>query len=145
RNFLDLAFAGVRRHDLQLAWDFTVASTRSLTGRMLAIRDDAFRALGSATPAYTVTNVVENPNPQVRRRVEGTVAVPLYLTDGGAPGGRFVLGSDGLPLRQPGTFTAQFVCNLPPAAATTPARMALYGHGLFGDLTEANGGLARTM
>src|SRR5262249_51941533 len=57
RVFLDLAFAGVRRHDLQLAWDFTVASTRSLTGRMLAIRDDAFRALGSATPAYTVTNV----------------------------------------------------------------------------------------
>ena len=145
RIFLDLAFAGVHRHDLQLAWDFTVASTRSLTGRMLTIRDDAFRALGSATPAYTVTNVVENPNPQVRRRVEGTLALPLYLTNGGAPGGRFVLGPDGLPRRQPGTFTAQFVCNLPPAAAATPARMALYGHGLFGDLTEVNGGLARTM
>ena len=145
RIFLDLAFAGVHRRDLQLAWDFTVASTRSLTGRMLTIRDDAFHALGSATPAYTVTNVVENPNPQVRRRVEGTLALPLYLTNGGAPGGRFVLGPDGLPRRQPGTFTAQFVCNLPAAAATTPARMALYGHGLFGDLTEVNGGLARTM
>ena len=125
--------------------DFTVASTWSLTGRMLAIRDDAFGGLGSGTPAYTVTNVVENPNPQVRRRIEGTLAVPLYLTNGGAPGGRFVLGADGLPRRQPGTFTAQFVCNLPAAAATTPARMALYGHGLFGDLTEVNGRLARTM
>jgi hypothetical protein len=112
---------------------------------MLTIRDDAFQSLGSATPSYTGTNVVENPNPQVRRRVEGTVALPLYLTNGGAPGGRFVLGPDGLPRRQPGTFTAQFVCNLPAAAATTPARMALYGHGLFGDLTEVNGSLARTM
>ena len=50
RLFVDLALAGVRRRDLQLAWDFTVASTKSLTGRMLAIRDDAFHALGSATP-----------------------------------------------------------------------------------------------
>jgi hypothetical protein len=145
RDFLDLTLAGVRRHDLQLAWDFTVASTRSLTGRMLAIRDDAFRALGRGTPAYTVTNVLENPNPQVRRRIEGTLALPLYLTDGGAPGGRFVLGPDGLPQRQPGTFTAQFTCNLPAAAAVTPARMALYGHGLFGDLGEVNGRLTRTM
>ncbi len=145
RIFLDLAFAGVRRHDLQLAWDFTVASTWSLTGRMLTIRDDAFGALGSGTPAYTVTNVVEDPNPQTRRRIEGTLALPLYLTNGGAPGGRFVLGPDGLPRRQPGTFTAQFVCNLPAAAAATPARMALYGHGLFGDLTEVNGRLTRTM
>lgn len=145
RIFLDLALAGVHRRDLQLAWDFTIASTQSLTGRMLAIRDDAFGALGSDTPAYSVTSVVENPNPQVRRRIEGTFELPNYLTNGGVPGGRFVLGPDGLPLRQPGTFTAQFLCNLPAAAAVTPARMALYGHGLFGDLTEVNGGLTRTM
>jgi len=145
RTFLDLMFAGVPRHSLQLAWDFTVASTQSLTDRMISIRDDAFRALGSSTPAYTVTNVIENPNPQVRRRVEGTFELPVYLTNGGAPGGRFVLGPDGLPQRQPGAFTAQFTCNLPAAAAVTPARMALYGHGLFGDLGEVNGSLTRTM
>ena len=38
------------RADLQLAWDFTVASTKSLTGRMIAIRDDAFASLGKAAP-----------------------------------------------------------------------------------------------
>ncbi len=145
RIFADLTFAGVARRPLQLAWDFTVASTESLTGRMLAIRDDAFRELGDATPAYTVTKVTENPNPQVLRRVEGTFELPLYLTDGGAPGGRFVLGPDGKPQRQPGAFTAEFVCNLPAAAAVTPARMALYGHGLFGERTEVNGRLTRTM
>lgn len=145
RIFFDLALDGVRRRDLQLAWNFTVASTRSLAGRMLAIRDDAFRTLGNRTPPYTITNVIENPNPQVRRRVEGTFQLPLYLTEGGAPGGSFVLDGRGLPTRQPGAFTAQFVCNLPPASAVTPARMAMYGHGLLGDLGEANGSLARTM
>ncbi|MEA2306281.1 MAG: hypothetical protein QOH43_3561 [Solirubrobacteraceae bacterium] len=44
--FDDLADAGIGRRDLYLAWDFTVASARSLAGRMLAVRDDAFAQLG---------------------------------------------------------------------------------------------------
>jgi hypothetical protein len=145
RVFADLARVGVARTNLQLAWDFTVASTDSLTGRMIAIRDDAFAALGKAAPAFTVTKVTENPNEFVRRRVEGTFRTPLYLTDGGKPGGRLVLDANGRPERQPGTFTAPFLCNLPAASATAPARMAIYGHGLLGDLTEANGDLTKKM
>ncbi len=38
--------AGIERDDLYLAWDFTVASARGLSGRLRHIRDDAFRALG---------------------------------------------------------------------------------------------------
>jgi hypothetical protein len=63
--FGDLADAGIARGDLYLAWDFTVASARSLAGRMLAIRDDAFAQLGDhdladrriqgSPPAFTVT------------------------------------------------------------------------------------------
>ncbi|MDX2171010.1 MAG: hypothetical protein SF182_28330 [Deltaproteobacteria bacterium] len=145
RIFADLAAAGVARGELQLAWDFTVASTESLTGRMLAIRDDAFAALGDAAPSFTVDTVTADPNPAVRRRVEGTFAVPLFLTDGGAPGGRLVLDARGRPQRQPGTFTARYTCNLPPAAESAPARMALYGHGLLGDRGEVNGSLTRRM
>jgi hypothetical protein len=143
--FTALTGAGVRRADVQLAWDFTVASTQSLTGRMIAIRDDAFDTLGKAVPKFTVGKMSEDPDPSVRRRIEGTFESPLYLTDGGKPGGRLVLDSNGVPQRQPGTFTSQFLCNLPPASATTPARMAIYGHGLLGDLTEANGDLTRKM
>jgi hypothetical protein len=145
RIFADLAAAGVEREPLQLAWDFTVASTESLTGRMLAIRDDAFGALGDGAPAFTVDTVTENPNQDVRRRIEGTFELPLYLTDGGAPGGRLVLDAAGAPQRQPGTFTAHYLCNLPPSSATSPARMALYGHGLLGDRGEVNGSLTRKM
>ncbi len=63
--------AGIDRDELYLAWDFTVASSRSMTERLLAMRDDAFGRLDSASPAFVVTNVFEhscstvgtNPNP----------------------------------------------------------------------------------
>jgi hypothetical protein len=65
--FATLHRAGIARDDLHLAWDFTVASRRSLTERALAIRDDAFRRLGDTRlddlevqgnePAF-----VQNPN-----------------------------------------------------------------------------------
>lgn len=145
RIFADLAAAGVARDELQLAWEFTIASTESLTGRMIAMRDDAFAELGDAAPEFTVDTVTENPNEFVRRRVEGTFTLPLYLTNGGAPGGRLVLDDAGRPQRQAGVFTARYTCNLPPAAETEPARMALYGHGLLGSRGEVNGRLTRRM
>lgn len=46
RIFADLAKAGIARDDLYLAWDFTVASRRNLSERVLQIRDDAFKQLG---------------------------------------------------------------------------------------------------
>ena len=69
--FATLAAAGIARNDLYLAWDFTVASRESLTKRALAIRDDAFAALGDTdlgdltvdgvAPAFTVVNAVDLP------------------------------------------------------------------------------------
>ncbi len=44
--FKDLGAAGIARKDLYLTWDFTVASEKSLAGRALAMRDDAFEQLG---------------------------------------------------------------------------------------------------
>ena len=44
--FATLAGAGIPKNDLYLAWDFTVASERNLSERMLHIRDDAFAQLG---------------------------------------------------------------------------------------------------
>ena len=56
-----LGEAGVDRDDLYLAWDFTVASGRNLSERLLHIRDDAFTDLGEAAPAFAVTDVVQDP------------------------------------------------------------------------------------
>src|SRR5438552_3922834 len=58
--FTTLASAGVPRNNLYLAWDFTVVSRRSLTERMLFVRDDGFTRLGTNAPTFTVTNVFEH-------------------------------------------------------------------------------------
>jgi hypothetical protein len=143
--FRQLRRGGVERESLQLAWDFTVASGESIAGRMLHVRDDAFRWLGKRAPAFTVTAVEEQPNPETLRRVRGTFEIPLYLTGTGGPGERFGFDAAGRPQRQATSYTATFTCNIPPSAATQPARMSLYGHGLLGDQGEVNGSLVRPM
>jgi hypothetical protein len=88
--FRELRDAGVDRGDLFLTWDFTVASRRNLTERVLHIRDDAFAALGDRnlsdrtitgrSPAYTITSVEDFADGPSRRRVDGLITVPNYLT-----------------------------------------------------------------
>jgi hypothetical protein len=167
--FRTLKDAGIKRKDLYLAWDFTVASERNLSERMLSIRDDAFAQLGDTNlsdlavqggvPPHTDTSVTDFPpcgddgcqageSDQLIRRVQGTFVVPCYLDQVGCPvGSKFLHDppSNPLPTRLPGnTFNANFVCNIPRSAAgngtVEPARPSLYGHGLFGSANEVNSG-----
>jgi hypothetical protein len=147
--FGTLASAGIGRSDLYLAWDFTVASTKNLDGRMLSMRNAAFAQLGDhnladgipqgVSPSFTVTSVENEPQPgQIARRVKGTFEVPCYLFPSCGPGGLMQLNSHEEPI-QNGTWTANFDCIVPAAAVTGPgksARPSLYGHGLFGDASE---------
>jgi hypothetical protein len=137
RLFDDLADANVKRSDLYLAWDFTVASERSLTERVLHIRDDAFASLQGGVPAFTIDSVEDNVDSNILRRVTGTYQVPNYLTGTGAAGSKYNLGPDGLPVRN-GTYTAPFLCIIPRAALTRPGTAAVYGHGLLGSRSEVN-------
>ena len=66
----------VRRRDLTLAWDFTVASGDNLSERLLAMRDDAFAALGDAAPAFAVTGVAPSTRANLATEVQGTFQVP---------------------------------------------------------------------
>ena len=90
--FATLKQAGWGRQDLYLAWDFTTASTKNVTGRLLAIRDDAFRQLGDSNlsdgvvsgnaPAFTVdsvTNYTAAQNSDLERQVTGHFTVPCYI------------------------------------------------------------------
>jgi hypothetical protein len=90
--FATLAKAGVARDDLYLAWDFTTASTANVTGRLLAMRDDAFAQLGDTNltdgvvqgnaPAFTVDsvdNLSASQDSKVARRISGHFTVPCYL------------------------------------------------------------------
>jgi hypothetical protein len=154
RLFKRLKRAGVKRGELYLAWDFTVASAHSLSSRLRRIRDDAFRGLGDtdlddlkvsgASPKFTISKITEftpAQNAVIRRRIEGTVEVPCYLDQPGCPAGsRFRLGPNGQPVRTPGNVTnANFICNIPRSVTSaTPGRLSLYGHGLFGGAGEVN-------
>lgn len=134
RIFDDLETHGIARGELDLAWDFTVASARNLSERLLHMRDDAFEALGDAAPGFTVENVSEGG---ATRSVTGTFEVPRYLTGDGSPGS--ILnnpGDDPLPRRN-GTQTANFICVVPTSGE--PNRSFLYGHGLLGSAAEVLG------
>src|SRR4051794_18268096 len=141
---------------------FTVASARSLAGRMLAIRNDAFKQLGDtnladlkvtgSAPKFNVTEVQEfttDENAKLARTVTGTLQVPCYLNQPGCPpGSRFNLNpKTGLPAQMPGNEASPtFICNVPRSATTAnPARLVLYGHGLLGKETEINAGNVQDM
>jgi len=156
--FSKLQSAGIARNSLYLAWDFTVASDENNTKRELAMRNDAFSQLGDdnledgvvegTAPAFTVTNVENEPDPgQIARRVQGTFTVPCYMTPSCASGGRLNLNGEGLPV-QNGTWTANFDCIIPVSATTgaaESARPSLYGHGLFGDASEVTSSPQRSL
>jgi len=135
--FADLDAAGIDRGDLQVAWDFTVASTQSLTGPMLALRDAAFAELGDAAPAFTITGVELLSGDQLVRRVTGTYTVPGFLTDDGGVGTHLRRDDAGEPERGI-DLTARFVCGIPKTASgTVPEAPLLYGHGLLGEAEQA--------
>jgi hypothetical protein len=141
--------AGIKRDDLYLAWDFTVASQRNLSERMLHIRDDAFESLDDKAPSFSVTQVENDVDERIARRVTGTFTVPNYLTGDGAAGNRFNTGTNGLPQRS-GDYRAPFVCIIPRAAlrpdgSVARARAAVYGHGLFGTEREVGANHVRDM
>lgn len=138
--FTDLADAGVARDDLQLAWDFTVASAEGLSSRLLSMRDSAFAALGDDAPAFTVDSVVPSDRDGIATEVEGTYEVPLYLDEGGVTGSSLVTDAEGVPQAE-GTFTANFTCVVPESAsAAAPAMTGLYAHGLLGTSGQVPGG-----
>src|SRR5581483_10962687 len=155
-----LGRAGIDRHSLYLAWDFTVASRQSLTGRLLSMRNRAFAELGDRTmgdltvqgraPRFAVTGVrklAPEQNAHVARIVKGYFTVPCFLFPSCAPGGRFVLDGSGRPVENPVPWAANFECIVPRSAIRSgrPARPSLYGHGLFGDAGEVEAGNVETM
>lgn len=147
--FRRLDRAGIRRQDLYLAWDFTVASRRSLSGRMLSIRDRAFAELGDrnlrdlqvqgSPPPFTVTGTQDLGDVV---RVDGNFTVPCFLNRPGCPpGSRFRLNRRGLPARTPGNVQQdRFICLVPKNGVN--GRPLIFGHGLFGG-AEAVLGVAR--
>ncbi len=157
--FTALRHAGIGRRNLYEAWDFTVASERNLSSRLLSIRNRGFAQLGDfnladgrvrgSAPGYQVTGV-DTLQPGLQR-IKGSFSVPCYLVTCGptatTPFHYSSTSLDALPTQTPGNVaTALFECIVPSSATpTTPARISLYGHGLLGSRTEVEAGNVRAM
>ncbi len=133
-----LAAHGVPRADLQVAWDYTTASRANTTRGLLKMRDEALALVGADGPEYTITKVEDHPVTQTLQRLTGLMTVPLYLDIPG-PGGKLVLGPDGLP-KQNGTAEYEFVVHVPNSIASgQPLGIVQNGHGLFGAKDDGDG------
>jgi hypothetical protein len=154
--FRTLGKARVQRKNLYLAWDFTTASTQSTTGRLLSMRNDAFRRLGDtnladgkvrgSAPTFNVTKVTPNPSPEIAKEIQGRFSVPCYIAPACVPVGEFLLrdGLYGTPRKIPGvTQHAKFICIIPDGQHLL--RPSLYGHGLFGSASEVTAGNVEDM
>jgi hypothetical protein len=165
--FATLTKAGVKQKSLFLAWDFTIASAESTTGRMLSIRDRAFAALGDtnladrrvagAAPTATINpdlpdglepgdspakqdGITDYADGPIARKIRGKLVVPCFLNAPGCPtGSQFQLAADGTPIQIPGNTTVyDWSCNIP--RGDGKVRPMLYGHGLLGQQDEIDWG-----
>ena len=147
KMFNALQSAEIERSTLQLAWDFTVASTENLTGRILKVRDNTLEWLNTNAPQFTITEVVPASQEDVAVQVAGTFKLPTHLTGDGSPGQAFNYApSDTGPNRLPimgAIVDVPFLCQVPKMAADDPSVVlhpGLYGHGLLGSEYEIDYG-----
>ncbi len=130
--FAALERAGVPTSRLVLAWDFTTATEQHLTGPVVAMRDQALAMVGETGMGFTVTQVENDYNANILRKVSGTFQVPRFLSDPASDTGRIVRGANGLPVVQ-GVYNVNFVAMIPRSAMTRgPLPLLHFGHGLFG-------------
>jgi hypothetical protein len=107
---------------------------------MLKMRDEALALVGADGPTYVVKDEQTDPNPDTHKRYILTMRVPSYL-DKPEPGGKLVLGPDGLP-KQNDYADFDVIVHVPNsafAAGAQPAALVQNGHGLLGAKTEGDG------
>lgn len=140
-----LSDEGIEASTLQLAWDFVTASSESMHGPLLAMRDEALTTIGIDGPPLVVTSVQEYVpeddgsglpvNEHTKLRIRGTLTVPSYLTPKSIFGfTSTVLNRDaqGMPA-QNGTHTITWWMLVPHSVTGKQAHGILqYGHGLLG-------------
>ena len=135
-----------------MAWDFTVASEKSLAGPALTMHRLAYEWLATHHRSYDgktapVTNyapvftVTSSTTTNGVRDVHGTFQVPLFLKDT-TPFSAMTVNHSGSPvINGTKTWTANFICVLPSTISPSGAALpTVYGHGLLGSASEVEGG-----
>lgn len=124
--------AGVKRADLQLAWDFTTGSDELIEADMLRVRTLTTDWMRERTFDVTIDKVNETPGRAAWRTITGSYEVPNFLE-----GDTLHRDADGR-VAQNGTTRATFTAVVPDVLRTHPGPgISLgYGHGAFGSQDE---------
>ncbi|MFY0569928.1 hypothetical protein ACN28E_39705 [Archangium lansingense] len=142
--FPRLEAAGIPRSELQLAWDFTTESQENVTRDMLDVRRLALEALEAHPPAVSVSEVRDDVDANVARRITGSLRVPLFL-ESAEPGALLARDAQGR-VRQNGEVEVPFTLQIPRSVwgqSAAPVRLLQFGHGFFGGRGEADGSFVR--
>ena len=133
--FEKLEQSGVPRSNLQSAWWFHTASTKSILKDLFSIRDDAENRLGDVGISCTITNVIEDygDDNTALRVIQGTVTTPQYMQTEYARS-PMVRNEDGDPVFVENR-EIDFSMMIPKSLAenNTSGPISVFGHGLFGD------------
>ena len=133
--FDSLDAVGFERGSLQSAWWFHTASTESITGDLITMRDDASARLGPGGIGCNVSSVDDNywNDDTAFRRIKGTITTPHYV-ESIYPPTLMRRASDGTPQF---TFNGEvvFTLSIPQSAADsgTPVPLVVLGHGFLGN------------
>lgn len=139
--FPALAAQGFVRNTIQIAWQFSTASQRSMIERLQPMRDDALNNhMPAGGPNYNIKRVEDEYNSGIFRKLTVDIEIPLYM-EHDRPGSHLVLDSNGNPVYQQ---QAQYEVTIliPRTFVSNPrkGRILQYGHGLFGGKSEVEGG-----
>ena len=133
--FTSLTEIGYERQDLTSAWWFHTASTQSITGDIISMRNDATQRLGDHGIGCNVTSVIENyaEDNTTLRRISGTITTPHYL-ESTYPPTAMTRSENGTPEFNFLTEVV-FTVTIPMSAAETsqPAPLVVLGHGFLGN------------
>ena len=143
--FSSLYEIGYERQNLTSAWWFHTASSQSIVGDIISMRNNATQILGENGIGCNITSVTENyaEDNTTLRRISGTITTPHYLQSTYPPT-PMTRSEDGTP-RFNFLTEVVFTITIPKSAAdaSQPAPLVVLGHGFMGNgegmVTEARG------
>jgi hypothetical protein len=146
--FPALETSGFERSEIQLAWDFVVASREATTGKAIWMRDDMLNRIPEEGPLYSIDDVqifTTEENPDVAKKIYGTMTVPYY-TEEPLSGSLLSRDENNWPIYMGETdipFTVIVPRSLWEEGRSGP--ILQYGHGLLGSQQEVHDGYLGTI
>ena len=132
--------AGVNREDLQLAWDFTTATTAHVMDDVLRARELALEAMKTNPPRIESLTFEDHDSGNAWRTIAGVITAPAVIES--AEAGALLLRDENGRVKIDGEISFPFFARIPRSVGESgvPGDVLQFGHGFFGERAEGIGG-----